>query len=103
GQDEGRVELYIDRGAGKAAENKELFERINQHKEEIERAFGGPLSWQRLDNKQGCRIAYPIKVGGYRSDESRWPAIQDAMIDAMIRLEKALTPHLARLKTDLAS
>jgi hypothetical protein len=25
---------------------------------------------------------------------SEWPAIQDAMIDAMARLEKALSPHL---------
>jgi hypothetical protein len=42
-------------------------------------------------------------VGGYRSDEAKWPAIHDAMIDAMGRLEKALTPHLAKLKTELTS
>ena len=65
------------------------------------RAFGGPLSWQRLDDKQGCRIAYTTTAGGYRSDESKWPAIQDAMIDAMARLEQALTPHLEKLKTEL--
>ena len=63
--------------------------------------FGGALSWQRLDNKQGCRIAYTTTAGGYRSDESKWPAIQDAMIDAMVRLEQALAPHLAKLKTEL--
>ncbi len=102
-QEEGRVELWIDRGAGKTAENKEIFDRIQIHKEEIERTFGSELSWQRLDGKQSCRIAYIMKVGGYRSDESKWPEIQDAMIDAMIRLEKALTPHLAKLKTELAS
>ena len=62
-----------------------------------------PLSWRRLDDKQACRIAYTVTGGGWKSDESKWPAIQDAMIDAMIRLEKALTPHLAKLKTDLAS
>ena len=102
-QEEGRVELSIDRGAGKAAENKEIFDRLHGHKEEIEKTFGGPLSWQRLDNKQACRIAHAMTAGGYRSDESKWPAIQDAMIDAMIRLEQALTPHLAKLKTELAS
>jgi hypothetical protein len=36
-------------GAGKAAENKDIFDG----KAEIERAFGGELSWQRLDDKQG--------------------------------------------------
>jgi hypothetical protein len=38
-----------------------------------------------------------IEQGSYR-DEERWAEIQDAMIDAMIRLENALRPHLARLK-----
>jgi hypothetical protein len=103
GKDEGRVELYIDRGTGKAAENKELFDGLKKHKEEIEKAFGGGLDWQRLDDKQGCRIAHTLTPGGYRSDESQWPAIQDAMIDAMIRLEQALAPHLAKLKADLAA
>ncbi len=33
----------------------------------------------------------------------RWPEIHDAMIDAMIRLEKALASPLEKLKTELAS
>jgi hypothetical protein len=103
GQREGRVELFIDRGGGTAAENRDIFDRIHRHKEEIEKAFGGPLAWERLDDKQGCRIAYTTTAGGYRSEESQWPAIQDGMIDAMARLETALAPHLAKLKTQLAS
>jgi Domain of unknown function (DUF4268) len=104
GQHEGRVELFIDRGAddGKEA-NKGIFDTLHGHKAEIEQAFGGELSWQPLEGKRSCRIAYKTTAGGYRSDEAKWPAIQDAMIDAMIRLEQALTPHLAKLKTELAS
>jgi hypothetical protein len=102
-QEEGRVELFIDRGAGKAAENKRIFDWLEQRKEEIERAFGAKLSWERLEGKQSCRISYTATGGGYRSDESKWPGILDAMIDAMVRLEKALTPRLAELKTELAS
>jgi hypothetical protein len=34
-----------------------------------------------------------IDLGGYR-DESQWRQVQDDMIDAMIRLGKALRPHL---------
>jgi hypothetical protein len=102
GQDEGRVELWIDRGADQAETNKRIFDRLNSQKKEIESRFGGGLSWQRLDNKRGCRIAC-VTSGGYRSDESKWPEIQDAMIDTMMRLETALTPHLADLKTELAS
>jgi hypothetical protein len=102
GKADGRVELYIDRGAGKQAENKDIFDRLHKHKAEIEQAFGGPLDWQRLDDKQGCRIAYGT-TGGYKSDEAKWPAIQDAMIEAMGRLEQALAAHLAKLKTELAA
>jgi hypothetical protein len=64
---------------------------------------GDKLSWERLEGKQGCRVAYTVTGGGYRREESNWPAIQDAMIDAMVRLEKGLTPHLAKLKAELAT
>src|SRR5438309_2158343 len=94
-QNDGRIELYIDRGSEMAEENKRMFDFLHKSKVQIEQAFGGELSWQRLDDKQACRIAHPT-LGGWRSEESKWPEIQDAMIDAMIRLEKAFAPHLAK-------
>lgn len=103
GQDEGRVELYIDRGSGQAAENKAIYDKLLALKADVEKAFGAGLVWQRLDDKRACRIAYTLTVGGYRSDEAEWPAIHDAMIDAMGRLEQALALHLAKLKTELTS
>jgi hypothetical protein len=102
-QDEGTVELYIDRGAEEAEANKRLFDRLRGHKEEIERAFGGELSWQRLDDKRGCRIAYTVTTGGWKSDESKWPVVQDAMIDGMVRLERALKPEIASLRTEFSA
>ena len=104
GQHEGRVELFIDRGADAGKEgSKGIFDTLHSHKAEIEQSFGGVLSWERLEDKRACRIAFTTTAGGWRSDEAKWPAIQDAMIDAMIRLEQALTPHLEKLKTELAS
>jgi hypothetical protein len=100
-QKEGRVELWIDRG--ETGTNKEIFDRLHAQKKEIEHAFGGELSWHRLDDKRGCRVGHVLTPGGYRSDESQWPKIQEAMIEAMARLENALAPHLAKLKTELAS
>jgi predicted type IV restriction endonuclease len=102
-KEEVRVELFIDRGPGTAKENKAIFDRLEKHREEIERAFGGELFWQRLDDKQACRVSCTMAAGGYRSDESKWPEIQDAMIDAMGRLETALAPHLDKLKAELTS
>jgi hypothetical protein len=77
--------------------NKRIFDPLQERREEIERAFGGKLSWERLEGKQGCRVAYAVTGGGWRSDQSKWPGIHDAMIDAMVRLESALNPHLAKL------
>lgn len=92
---ESRVELYFTRGDAEA--NKRVFDMFFGHKDEIEKAFGAPLAWQRLDHKKACRIAYEMTSGGYQSDEAQWPTIQGEMIDAMARLEKALMPFLTNL------
>jgi hypothetical protein len=101
-QVEGTVELYIDRGAVEGEANKRIFDRLLARKDEIEAAFGGELSWQRLDARRSCRIAHNVAVGGWRSDESRWPEVQEAMIDGMVRLERALKPQIAGLKPEFA-
>lgn len=87
-----RVELYLSRSD--SAINKRMFDELIAHKDEIEITFGEPLLWQRLENKIACRISYEMTVGGYKDDESAWPTIQTTMIEAMVRLEKALSPFL---------
>lgn len=94
-QEYGITELYIDRGA--QSENKRIFDQLNANREKVEKAFGGQLIWERLDTKRACRVKYEVKLGGYRSPEAEWPAIQKAMVDAMIRLEIALRPELDAL------
>jgi uncharacterized protein with ParB-like and HNH nuclease domain len=94
-KDTARVELYIDRGKGCKAENEQIFDAMFAQRAKIEADFGGELRWERLDNRRCCRVSYRIELGGVRNDESEWPAIQEAMIDAMIRLEKSLAPWIA--------
>ncbi|MEJ5197596.1 MAG: DUF4268 domain-containing protein [Anaerolineae bacterium] len=93
--EDARVELYIDRTD--AEQNKQIFDALYERKAEIEQAFGGPLEWQRLDAKRACRILHLLPGGGLL-DQHRWPEIQDRMIDAMIRLERAFKPEIQRLK-----
>jgi hypothetical protein len=95
-QHSGRVELYIDRGRGAEDTNKAIFDSLHQERDAIERVFGEPLEWQRLDGKRACRISKKIEIGGYK-DREKWPEIQDEMIQKMIRLSKSLKPHIAKL------
>lgn len=98
-----RVEVSIDRGPGEIDMNKRLFDALFSQQEAIERNFGGVLEWDRMDDKQGCRIRHVMDAGGYRSEEEAWPSLQDAMIDAMIRLERTFTPVIAKLKVGFST
>ena len=53
--DVGRVELYIYRSD--QSENKAIFDELQGNSAAIEKAFGGPLKWQRIDDKSACRIS----------------------------------------------
>ena len=93
-QDQCGVELYINRSRN---ENKAIFDQLAAHKTEIESAFGGPLNWERLDDKRACRIGLRLP-GGFRSPEEEWPSSQSACVNAMSRFERALKPFLKSLK-----
>lgn len=94
-QEYGIAELYIDRGD--AIENKRIFDQLLAGKDEIGKAFGGTLAWERLDTKRACRVKHVIERGGYRSPESQWPELQAEMVETMIKLEAALKPGLESL------
>ena len=93
--EDAQVELYIDRGD--VEQNKQIFDALYEHKTEIEAAFGEPLEWQRLDAKRASRVRL-LLAGGGLLDQQHWSEIQDRMIDAMIRLERAFKPEIQRLK-----
>lgn len=97
-QHEAQVELYIDRGTSSEEENRQIFDMIFAKREEIEAAFGGVIEWQDLPGKRACRVRSLVAAGGYRTSEDRWPEVHDAMIDAMIRFERALRPQLDAVK-----
>jgi hypothetical protein len=86
-----RVELYIDRGVS-PEDNRAIYDHFFAHRDEIEAKFGGPLSWEALEGKRACRIAARFETGGYRTPFEQWPLLQDGLIDAMIRFEKAVKP-----------
>jgi hypothetical protein len=96
------AELYIDRGKESGTQNEDIFDQLITFKEAIEDTFGEPLDWRRLEGNQHCRVGKQIDTGGYR-DEDQWPAIHQAMIKAVIRLEKAFRPYIEQLKIPVVS
>ena len=94
-QHDAQAELYIDRTDGEV--NFAIFDQLIENKEKVESAFGEPLEWQRLEGKRACRVRHRVGHGGWR-DEEKWPEVIEAMVDSMIRLEKALRPHVKALK-----
>lgn len=96
-QHDAGVEVAIDFGPGQGDENAHVFEVLKQHRDEVEGEYGAQLEWDRSESRRKCRIADTLEVGGYRDLEDDWPTIQEAMIDAMIRLERALRPHIDTL------
>lgn len=95
------VELHIARGPGCEQENKRLFDCLHHSKDEIERKFGEPLEWNRLDDKQRCLIRLTIP-GGYRNIESQWLSIHTKLVDRMIRLEHAFSPEIGKARAELS-
>lgn len=89
----GQIELYIDRGKDSQDENKKIFDKLYEHKDEIEKIFGAKLDWQRLDNRRACRICKLYNYAGL-NDKEKWDKLQNEMIDDMIKLEKAFRKYI---------
>ena len=94
-EDGWRVELYINTRTRET--NKRYFDRLHEHKEEIERSFGEPLRWRRMDDKGASSIEYAVYGKRGLKVRDAWPQIQEAMIETMARLHKALDPYVRKL------
>ena len=79
------------------ANDKAAFDTLFAQREAIEADFGAPLDWNETPGQMGRGVSFG-QDGGYRSDPEEWPAIQERMIDAMIRLDRAVRPRVQALR-----
>lgn len=91
-----RVELLINRGLQE--ENKELFDRILDRKDEIESSFGNQLDWQRLESGKGSRIAYWLRDVNVFNEED-WDKMISFMTNNMVKLRNSLKEVLSDVIT----
>ena len=94
--DEALVELFIDRGADRKEEPDEIYEKLLNDREGIEKRFGEALIWDRVEGRRVCRIKSICKIGGLKNEDS-WDQIQEDLIDRMVRLEGALREPLSKI------
>lgn len=75
------------------AETEAVFNALMDHRHEIETAFGAPLVWDAKEGNRSRKIGLDLEEGGWQ-DTDLWDAAIDATVDAMVRLESAISPFL---------
>jgi hypothetical protein len=94
-QPDARVQFALERSDGDT-----IYATLSRSRATIEQAFGAPLAWRhepfsRTRRSTLYEIAYRIPSPALRDlHPTQWPDAQGQMIDAMVRLERALFPHL---------
>ena len=80
------VELYI-------TDNKELFDKLCEKKDIIEKDLGFKLDWRRLDNSKASRIFYSIKGLNF-DDHSNYNELMNKTIDLAVLMRDTFKKYI---------
>ncbi|RPA63681.1 DUF4268 domain-containing protein [Aerococcus agrisoli] len=80
------VELYI-------SDNKELFDELLSHKDEIESKLGLKLIWQRLDGKKVSRIKSYISGLNFNK-QGNYPELMDETIKRVVKMRSVFKGYI---------
>lgn len=89
-----RTEIYID--MGDQNKNKELFDKLFEKKDELEKEFGNVLTWERLDDKRSCRICNYID-GSISADTTQIEEIKNWAIENMLKFKKVFPKYIVKI------
>ena len=90
-----RAEAYID--TGDVETTKGAFDGLQEKRQQIERAVGEELDWDRLDDKRAARVSLYFPGEIRVADEERWPEARAWLIQAMGKMRAAFDPILPEL------
>lgn len=80
------LEVYI-------TDNKDLFDRLHAHREEIESRLQMSFDWDRLDHRKASRIKHDIPGLDFE-DHTNYPALMDEVIDKAVRMRDVFTQYI---------
>jgi uncharacterized protein DUF4268 len=84
------------------SDGEQIYHSLVRRRKQINEAFGGSLLWLRDTHSPEHpwpyhALAWTIVCPSLRElDCESWSAVQSQMIDAMVRLERAVVPYLQR-------
>lgn len=75
------------------ADNKELFDKFYENREQIETSCGFKLAWDRLDSKKASLACTYIQGLDFDNPEN-YPELMNKAIDLVLTMRKAFVPFL---------
>jgi hypothetical protein len=96
-RDEARVQFEL--GSASKEQNKMLFDVLNAHAAELDKAFGAPLSWRRMDDKKASIVGYAKSFDGHNRES--WPEMTAWLVEHIQRMEKLFNPQIPSLRSAL--
>ncbi len=96
GQFEGKiwVQLYIN--YPDTVRNKQMFDQLEQRKEQIEAELSERLEWLRQDNLKASRIL-AVREGSFEDAPETLTELQGWATDRLLAFKRVFTPHLQEL------
>jgi len=80
----------------------DLFDALEQRKEEIESAFGSPLEWERLEEQQRSRI-FVSRDGNIELPDDELERIREWHIANLLKFKAVFMPEIQRAREILQS
>ncbi len=93
-----RAELFIN--PGKKELNKACFDFLLERKDQIEKEFGGELTWERMNENITSRIKSQLD-GVSLYDKEDWDQMIKYLTDVSVRMDRALRAPLKQLSRKL--
>ena len=81
--------IWIERGKDWADWNDAVFRHLLTQKDEIEKAFGEPLTWDAKEGNRSRKLAVYMKSGGWGTPEV-WPDVIEETVEKMVRFDALL-------------